>query len=61
MCFTDGFFLLSPLQHNTFQCVLAYSSTRSYVLFLYEDGGMQWTQGAGSQPALVGLKNGESR
>jgi hypothetical protein len=56
-------------QHNTFQCVLAYSvqsgaqTPVSYVLFLYKDGAMQWSRGAGegSEPALVGIKNGESR
>jgi hypothetical protein len=58
-----------PNQHNTFQCVLAYSvqsgaqTPVSYVLFLYKDGAMQWSRGAGegSEPALVGIKNGESR
>ena len=59
------------LQNNTFQCVLAYSSEItegdgsqtqppvSYVIFLYEDGGMQWSGGEGSsQHALVEIRNG---
>ena len=32
-------------QTNTFQAVLADNSLSSFVLFLYEDGGIQWTTG----------------
>lgn len=35
---------LFPLtQTNTFQAVLATDEESSYVLFLYEEGGIQWT------------------
>ena len=33
------------LQTNTFQCVLATDYTTSYILFLYERGGIQWARG----------------
>ena len=33
------------LQINTFQCVLATDHTTSYILFLYEKGGIQWARG----------------
>lgn len=57
------------MQHNTFQCVLAYregSDSRgpmSYALFLYEDGGVQWSRGSGedSKYALVGFSNGNDQ
>ena len=71
----------SSLQHNTFQCVLAYSALSvtagsgsespeprvldpmSFVLFLYEDGGIQWSRGEGdsAQHALVGFSNGDDK
>ena len=85
--FSDSFTLpiallyIHALQHNTFQCVLAYSAQSvttgsgsessepqvsdpmSFVLFLYEDGGMQWSRGVedSAQHALVGISNGDDR
>ena len=35
------------MQVNTFQCVLATNEFESFVLFLYNDGGIQWTTGDG--------------
>jgi hypothetical protein len=43
-------------QQNMFQCVLAYGSSVTYVLFLYGENVETW-----STPAVVGFKNGESR
>ena len=31
------------VQTNTFQCVLATSATASFVMFLYADGKIQWS------------------
>ena len=42
------------LQTNTFQCVLATSETESFVMFLYADGEIQWTNGA-----LAGINAGD--
>ena len=42
-------------QQNTFQCVLAYSGSVTYVLFLYEENVENWWT-----PAVVGFRNGES-
>ena len=39
-----------------FQCVLAYGSSATYVLFFYEENVEMW-----STPAVVGFKNGVSR
>lgn len=62
---------LSFLQHNTFQCVLAYregggddsKDPVSFALFLYMDGGVQWSRGQGedSKHALVGFSNGNDQ
>ncbi|XP_065894702.1 sushi, nidogen and EGF-like domain-containing protein 1 [Dysidea avara] len=30
---------------NTFQCILAYSAVESFVIFLYDDGGIEWGRG----------------
>jgi hypothetical protein len=32
-------------QRNTFQAVLAANSESSFILFLYEDGGIEWIAG----------------
>ena len=47
------------LQTNTFQCVLATSPTESFVIFLYADGGIQWTTGDDSG-GINGLGGTES-
>ena len=55
------------LQTNTYQCVLATSATKSFVIFLYADGGIQWTTGDGSKgvdglggtEALAGVNVGD--
>jgi len=36
------------LQRNTFQCVLATDGVRSFIIFLYADGLIQWTTGEAS-------------
>ena len=54
-------------QTNTYQCVLATSATKSYVIFLYADGGIQWTTGddsdgvggLGETEALAGINVGD--
>ena len=33
------------IQTNTFQAVLAANNESSYIIFLYEEGGIQWTTG----------------
>ena len=33
------------MQTNTFQAVLAANNESSYIIFLYEEGGIQWTTG----------------
>ena len=49
---------LSPinLQTNTYQAILSTDGSRSYALFLYQSGGMQWdvTQRPGN-PVLMGF------
>ena len=55
------------LQTNTFQCVLATSLMESFVMFIYADGGIQWTTGDGSggtnglggTEALAGINAGD--
>ena len=55
------------LQTNTFQCVLATSSIESFVMFIYADGGIQWTtgddsggtNGLGGIAALAGINAGD--
>jgi len=36
---------ISSLQTNTFQCVLATDGYKSFVIFLYAHGRIQWTTG----------------
>jgi len=36
------------LQRNTFQCVLTTDGVRSFIIFLYADGLIQWTTGGAS-------------
>ena len=60
------FFVLP--QTNTFQCVLVSDGFRSYVIFLYADGLIQWTTGdfsggmggLGGTQAQVGFNAGDS-
>ena len=48
------------LQTNTFQCVLASDGQRSYALFLYADGLIEWTTGSSSVAhAQVGFNAGD--
>ena len=55
------------LQTNTYQCVLATSATKSFVILLYADGGIQWTTGdasggvggLGGTEALAGINVGD--
>ena len=52
---------------NTFQCVLATNELESFVFFLYNDGGIQWTtgdesdgiNGLGGDEAIAGISNGD--
>ena len=54
-------------QVNTFQCVLATNEFESFVFFLYNDGGIQWTtgddsggtNGLGGHEAVVGISAGD--
>ena len=51
---------------NTFQCVLATNEFESFVFFLYNDGGIQWTtgddsggvNGLGGNEAVAGICDG---
>ena len=55
------------MQTNTFQCVLVSDGLQSFVIFLYADGGIQWTTGDnsggaggfGGTPALAGVNAGD--
>ena len=55
------------MQTNTFQCVLASDGSSSFAVFLYADGGIQWTTGdnsggaggRGGTPALAGVNAGD--
>ena len=55
------------LQTNTFQCVLATSLMDSFIMFIYDDGGIQWTtgdasggtNGLGGIEALAGINAGD--
>ena len=56
------------LQTNTFQCVVATDGqSKSYVIYLYADGMIQWTtgdndggvNGLGGTPAQVGINKGD--
>ena len=59
--------LLMFTQMNTFQCVLATNEFESFVLFLYADGGIQWTTafssggtgGFGGNEAVAGISAGD--
>ena len=54
-------------QTNTFQCVMVTDEANSFVIFLYADGGIQWTtgdesggvNGFGGTPAQVGFNAGD--
>ena len=48
------FYIKFMLQTNTFQVVLAYNPTESYVIFIYADGGIKWSKGA-----LAGINGGD--
>ena len=37
-------YMLFNVQTNTFQCILATSTTATFVMFLYADGGIQWSR-----------------
>ena len=55
------------LQTNTFQCILVTNGRRSFAIFLYADGEIQWTtgdlsggsSGFGGTPAQVGFNAGD--
>ena len=55
------------LQTNTFQCVLATNGYKSFVIFLYAHGRIQWTTGdlsggvigLGGNEALAGINAGD--
>ena len=57
------------LQTNTFQCILVTNGRRSFALFLYADGEIQWTTGDasggsggfGGTPAQVGFNAGDGK
>ena len=36
---------IAPLQTNTFQCILATDYTSSFIIYLYEEDGIQWAAG----------------
>ena len=54
-------------QTNTFQCVLATDGLKSFAIFLYADGEIQWTtgdasdgsNGLGGTPAHAGFNAGD--
>ena len=46
--------MVSFLQRNTFQCVIATDGSTSFALFLYDK--LQWSE---ANPAHVGFNNGE--
>jgi len=60
-------FLISSLQTNTFQCVLATDGINSFVTFLYAHERIQWTtgdfaggeDGLGGTEALAGINAGD--
>ena len=60
---------MSYAQTNTFQCNLATDNVRSFVIFQYADGLIQWTTGdasggaggLGGTPAQVGFNAGDSK
>ena len=43
------------MQNNTFQVVLGDDGESSFVLFLYEDGGIQWTTANGNSGGTDGM------
>ena len=45
------------MQTNTFQCILATDNIRSYIIFLYADGLIQWPSDGAAQ---VGLNAGDN-
>ena len=55
------------MQTNTFQCILVSNGRRSFAIFLYADGEIQWTtgdasggsSGFGGTPAQVGFNAGD--
>ena len=55
------------LQTNTFQCVLAYTQSEAFAIFLYPKGGIQWTtsdrsggiNGLGGTAAVAGINAGD--
>lgn len=55
------------MQVNTFQCILATDGSSSYAIFLYADGGLQWTSsdrngginGLGGSPTRAGYDAGD--
>ena len=47
------FKVLYHTQTNTFQCILATDNIRSYIIFLYADGLIQWPS-SGAQVGLSG-------
>ena len=61
--------MMHMLQTNTFQCILATNGRRSFALFLYADGEIQWTTGDasggvggfGGTPAQVGFNAGDGK
>ena len=61
--------MMHMLQTNTFHCILATNGRRSFALFLYADGEIQWTTGDASDgvggfrdtPAQVGFNAGDGK
>ena len=55
-------------QTNTFQCILATDNIKSYAIFQYADGLIQWTtgdsaggiQGLNGTQAQIGLNSGDN-
>ena len=55
------------MQVNTFQCVLATNEFESFAMFLYDDGGIEWTtgdrsggvNGLGGNEAVAGISAGD--
>ena len=52
--------VISPVQTNTFQCVLATNGTVGFVTFLYVDGHMQWTATDSGSTVVVGFPDGST-
>ncbi|KAM7248301.1 hypothetical protein CapIbe_000340 [Capra ibex] len=55
-----AFALRGQEKTNTYQAILSMDGSRSYALFLYQSGGMQWNvSGRPGNPVLMGFSSGD--